>query len=238
MEDNEWSFCSMWTERIRSGCAKALLNSRLEGDYFFNRASVSGCPDPAAAARRIAKTFWQKGLDCYLYDSDHSLAGKGFDQIDTMYVLRAGSSGAAGKKVVRIDRSLLPVWIDMFYRSFAVPEWKGEVERIVNANFDELELLLSYDGKVPAGCAALYVKNGMTGLYCLGTVSQLRKKGLANDILATAVRLHDNLFLQTLGSEGLLPFYEKAGFTVACTKRIYVLRRATKLRSLKNRAAK
>jgi hypothetical protein len=228
----------MWSKRIRSGCANALFNSKFEDDYFFNRASVSSCSDPAAAARRIAKTFLQKGFDCYLHDSDHSLAGKGFDQIDTMYVLGAGSSGAAGRKVVRIDRPLLPVWIGVFCRSYSVHEWKGEVERIMNVNFDRLGLWLSYDGKMPAGCAALYCKNGIAGLYCLGTVSQLRKKGLANDILATVAKLHDDLFLQTLGSEGLLPFFEKAGLTVVYTKRIYMLRRTTKLRSLKKRAVK
>ncbi len=228
MEDNEWSFCSMWTERIRSGCADALLNSKLEGDYFFNRASVSSCPDPVVAAGQVAKTFWKKGMDCYLYDKDGGLAEKGLAQIDTMHVLTASSAGATGRtKVVPIDRSLLPVWIDVFCRSFAVPDWKIEVERIMNANFVRLELLLSYKDGVPAGCAALYRKNGRAGLYCLGTVSQLRRKGLANDILATAASLSNNLFLQTLGSEGLLPFYGKAGFTVAYAKKIYVLRRAT-----------
>ncbi len=226
----------MWTQRIRSGCSTALLNSKLEGDYFFNRASVSGCPNPAAAAAQVAKVFWQRGLDCYLHDTDDSLAGKGLVQIDTMHVLKAGKAGRAGRTVVmQVDRSLLPVWIDVFCGSFAAPEWRKEVERVMDANFERLGLLLSYRDKVPAGCAALYSKNGITGLYCLGTVSQLRGKGLANDTLATAVRQSDNnLFLQTLGSEELLHFYRKAGFVVAYTKKIYVLWRANKLKSLKN----
>jgi len=229
----------MWTEQTRSGCVTALLNSKLEGDYFFNRASMSGCPDPTAAAAQIARVFWQKGLDCYLYDTDDSLAGKGLTQIDTMYVLKAGRAGRASRtEVVRIGRPLLPVWIDVFCRSFAVPEWKREVERVVDANFESLELLLSYRDKTPAGCAALYSKNGVTGLYCLGIISQMRRKGLANDILATAARRSNNLFLQTLGSEELLPFYQKAGFAVAYTKKIYVLRRANKLKSLKDHAVK
>jgi len=237
MEDNEWSFCSMWAERLESGCAQALVNERLDGDYFFNRADVSGCPDPVAAARQIAKTFWQKSMDCYLYDKDGRLAGKGLAQVDAMYVLAAGSGTAAGKtEVVQIDRSLLPLWIDTFCKSFAVPQWKTEVGRIMDASFGRLQLLLSYRDGVPAGCAALYSKNGVTGLYCLGTVSQLRGRGLAREILKSA--MSKNLFLQTLGSEGLLPFYEKAGFTVACTKKIYVVQRASKLKGPKNRAVK
>jgi hypothetical protein len=237
MEDNEWSFCSMWTERLKAGCASGLVNGKLEGDYFFNRASVCGCSDPVGSARQIAKMFWQKGLDCYLYDRDGRLAGEGLSQVDTMHVLRADSAGSTGKtKVVKIDRSFLPSWIDVFCRSFAVPEWKPEVERIMSANFGRLELLLSYKGDVPAGCAALYSKEGVIGMYCLGTVPQLRGKGVAMDILKSAVS--KNLFLQTLGSEGLLPFYRKVGFTVACTKKIYVVQRPIKLKGLKNGAVK
>jgi hypothetical protein len=237
MEDNEWSFCSMWAERLRPGCGRALANGRLKGDYFFNRADVSGCPDPVTSARQIAKMFWLKGMDCYLYDKDGALAGKGLAQIDTMHVLTAGSGGAAGMtKVVHIDRSLLPAWIDVFCRSFAVPHWKAEVERVMGANFERLELLLSYRGGSPAGCAALYSKKGITGLYCLGTVSQLRGRGLAMDMLKSAKS--KGLFLQTLGSERLLPFYEKAGFEVAYTKKIYAVRRSSELKGSKNRAVK
>ncbi|HEV8404650.1 MAG TPA: GNAT family N-acetyltransferase [Nitrososphaera sp.] len=229
----------MWTERIKSRCADVLLNNKLEGDYFFNRASVCDCPDPVKAAGQIAKIFWEKGLDCYLYDRDDKLAGKGFAQIDTMHVLVASSTSPnSGTKVVQIDRALLPLWIDVFCRSFGASEWKGEVERIMNSSFDGLELLLSYHDEVPAGCAALYTKKSVTGLYCLSTVSKLRRRGLANDMLAATLRLSNNLFLQTFGSEGLLPFYEKAGFTLAYTKNIYVLRDATKLKSLKNYAVK
>ncbi len=237
MEDNEWSFCSMWAERLRPGCGRALANGRLEGDYFFNRADVSGCPDPVTSARQIAKMIWRKGMDCYLYDKDDMLEGKGLAQIDTMHVLTAGSDGAAGMtKVIRIDRSLLPAWIDVFCRSFAVPHWKAEVKRIMGTNFERLEFLLSYRGGLPAGCAALYSKNGVTGLYCLGTISHLRGRGLARGILKSA--MPRGLFLQTLGSERLLPFYEKAGFEVAYTKKIYAIRRASKLKGSKNRAVK
>jgi hypothetical protein len=229
----------MWTERIKSSCAAALINGKLEGDYFFNRSSVSGCRDPSAMAVRIARIFWRKGMDCYLYDIDGDLAGKGFAKIDTIHVLVAGTARRVAKtRVVQIQRDMLPVWIDVFCRSFAVPNWKEEVERIMDASFNRLELLLSYNGKAPGGCAALYSKNGVTGLYCLGTLSQQRKRGLANDILATAIRLHDNLILQTLGSEGLLPFYGKAAFEVAYAKKIYLLRRATTLRGSKNPAVK
>jgi hypothetical protein len=225
MEDNEWSFCSMWAERARAGCADALVNSKLEGDYFFNRSRVSGCPDPVRAAGRVAKIFWQKGTDCYLYDREGLLEKEGFAQIDTMYVLiRSGPATMAGDgKTIVVDKKLLPIWIDVFCRAFSVLEWKPEVERIMNASAGKMTLLLSYKENTPAGCAALYAKNGITGLYCLGTILQLRGRGLARSMLKSAVQMSENIFLQTLGSEGLLLFYQKAGFKVAYTKKIYRL---------------
>lgn len=219
----------MWAERLRPVCGCALANGRLEGDYFFNRADVSGCPNPVAAARDIAKMFWRKGIDCHLYDRDGVLAGKGLAQIDKMHVLTAGKGGVIGRtEVLRVGRSLLPAWIDVFCRSFAVPQWKKEVERVVSGNAEGLELLLSYRGGIPAGCAALYHKNGLTGLYCLGTISHLRGRGVARSIMRSV--MFKGLLLQTLGSERLLPFYEKEGFVVAYTKQIYVLPRPSKLR--------
>jgi len=227
MEDNEWSFCSMWTEQIRSGCIHALFNGRLAGDYFFNRVDVSNCPDPILAANQIARIFWQKDVDCYLHDNNDKLAGKGLAELDTMHVLASSTDGTNGKaKTLQIGHSLLPIWVDVFCRSFAVPQWKTEVSRIMDVNFDKLELMLSYSGDMPAGCAALYKKNGVTGLYCLGTLFQSRKRGFARDMLKRVMT--KNLFLQTLGSEKLLTFYEKSGFTVAYTKKIYVLRHTTK----------
>lgn len=229
MEDNEWSFCSLWTERSKTGCAEALTNVKFEGDYFFNRASVYNCPDPSVAVRQIAKVLWQKGMDCYIHDRADRLAGDGLAMIDTMHVLRAGSRSSPGKtKIVRIGRQLLPAWIDVFCRAFAVTDWRPEIERIMITNFAKLELLLSYKADLPVGCAALFNKNGFTGLYCLGTISQQRGRGLANDMLNSAVS--KRMFLQTLVSEELLPLYKKSGFVVAYTKKIYSLPRPNKLK--------
>jgi hypothetical protein len=225
MEDNEWSFCSLWTEITRVGCADALINSKLEGDYFFNRSRVSGCHDPAVASKHIAKVFWQKGMNCYLYDREGLLEKEVFSQIDTMHVLTKSSPvimTESGKTVVA-GLQLLPAWIDVFCKSFSVPEWKPEVESVMNASAGKMTLLLSYKEGTPAACAALYTKNGVTGIYCLGTIQQQRGRGLAKSMLKYASMMSENIFLQTLDSEGLLPFYQKAGFKVAYAKKIYRL---------------
>jgi len=78
MEQNEWSFCSMWAEREKAGCAEALVNEKLNGDYFFNRAKVSGCLDFSEATKQVAEIFWRKDLDCYLYDREKLIEKKNF----------------------------------------------------------------------------------------------------------------------------------------------------------------
>ncbi len=224
MEDNEWSFCAMWADYARIGCAEALVNNKLEDDYFFNRSKVSGCRDPFAAAKQTAaEIFWCKGLDCYLYDREGLFEKERMPKIDTMYVLRSHTVGKKCSKIVLVDKSTLPIWVDVFCKAFSVPMWIAEVERIINANLNRITLLLSFKEGMPAGCAALYSKNGVVGLYCLGIIPKLRRRGFAMSILKHAESISENLFLQTLGSGNLLSLYRKAGFSVAYTKKIYII---------------
>jgi acetyltransferase (GNAT) family protein len=229
MEDNEWSFCAMWTDYTRIGCAEALVNNKLEEDYFFNRSNVSGCRDPFATAKQIAaEIFWCKGLDCYLYDREGLFGKERIPQIDTMHVLRSHGVGKISCKIVKVDRSTLPIWVDVFCKAFSVSHWIEQVERVMSVNLNRLTLLLSFKESMPVGCAALYPKNGMVGLYCLGIIPALRRRGLAISILRHAISISKNLFLQTLDSGNLLPLYRKVGFRVAYTKKIYVIAKPVK----------
>lgn len=287
MEENEWAFCSLWASRrlAVNGCARLLLNPALVGDYFFNRASVSGCPDPIRSAGRAAQACWREGFDmCYLYDDmSGRLARTGKiegEAADTMFVLQkpAGRGGtaadddrppaaAADKVEVRAADSeqARREWADVFCRSFGVQGWKAEVERIVAAaepGFQEgnggaaaatdtasatlaatpaaatLDLLLCYTARqqvnsTAVGCAALYTRagDGLSGIYCLGVLPEHRGMGFAKSLVEEALAVSfqkygsGSAFLQSLASEGSLSFYQKLGFTVAYTKKIYALRR-------------
>jgi hypothetical protein len=219
MEVNVLSFCSLLAKKIRLCCGRALINEKLQGDYFFNRASIEDCS--SGAEMQVAKKFWEKGMDCCLYFQTPSR----LPTLDTMHVLVSRSVKKNQGDVVQIGRRDLPTWIDVFCRSFGVPGWKGEVERIMNSNFEKLQLLLSYKDGTPAGCAALYKKSGLTGMYCLGTLSNHRGEGLARNILAFAQEKTDLLFLQTLESERLVGLYKKSGFVQSHIKQICVLKR-------------
>jgi ribosomal protein S18 acetylase RimI-like enzyme len=222
MEENEWAFCSLWTRKKRVKCATALVNERLVGDYFFNRATVEGCD---VSIEKVARVFWQEGMDCHLYF--RSRPPRGLHRADTMHVLKASENAAPAGRVEVCRQPDIPVWIDVFCRSFSVPWWKDEVARIITKNAGRLELLLAYHGGRPAGCAALYTKNKVTGLYCLGTLPRFRSMGIATSILqgAKALAKSDFLFLQTLASENLLGLYKKAGFTTVYKKSICVVSR-------------
>lgn len=222
MEENEWAFCSLWTRKKRIKCAVALVNERLAGDYFFNRAAVEGCD---VSIKKVAGIFWQEGMDCHLYF--RSRPPRGLRRVDTMYVLRSSKSATTFDSVSACKQSDIPVWIDVFCRAFSVPRWNDEVTKIITKNAGKLQLLLAYHGGKPAGCAALYTKNKVTGLYCLGTLSRFRSKGIATSILqdAKALAKSDFLFLQTLASENLFDLYKKAGFVAVYKKSICIVPR-------------
>jgi len=226
MENNEWSFCALWTRRVKvSRCAKVLINRLLGDDYFFNRADISSCSDPAESAQQVARIFWREGLECYVYDLAGNLPEKNLLLADKMHVLTGEAVADVSEvdtSISKVDRSSLSTWVHVFCESFSVPEWSAEVERIMSSNMAKLDLLLAYKDQSPAGCAAIFNHNGATGLYCLGTIAQMRRRGTAEGILKSAMSTSKTgpLFLQTLESEGLLPLYLKAGFRIAYTKKI------------------
>jgi GNAT superfamily N-acetyltransferase len=77
-----------------------------------------------------------------------------------------------------------------------------------------------------AGCCLLYEKKESIGLYCLGTIQHFRRKGVARELIASAVRIaknngHNLLIVQTLTKEGYEEFYKKLGFRTICKKMLY-----------------
>jgi ribosomal protein S18 acetylase RimI-like enzyme len=67
------------------------------------------------------------------------------------------------------------------------------------------------------------------GLYCLGTISNFRGRGVAKKMIGVSLRIAqqqrlDPLFLQTFTNEGLFPLYKKLGFRFVYKKRVYALK--------------
>jgi N-acetylglutamate synthase-like GNAT family acetyltransferase len=225
-------------------CADLYINKKFSGDYFFNRLCNIRCYDSESAIEESIKIFFEYGSNCYVYvhEYDRILEDKllkmGFTLLDTMQVLKYGNKKSDHDNdkihVSTIDINSMPIWIDVFCRSFNVIEWKSEVERIIKTYFNELTLLVSFIednySMIPVGCAALFNRYDLMGLYCLGTVSPYRGQGLAKEIIrfsSDIARQHKFafLFLQTFSNDGFIHFYRKTGFEVMYEKKIYMLNR-------------
>jgi N-acetylglutamate synthase-like GNAT family acetyltransferase len=243
MEENEASFCSLWTEHTKiMNCADLFINKRLYEDYFFNRLNNVRCHDLESVIDESRRIFYENGMNCYVYidDSDtkfeKTLLKRGFILLDTMEVLKSALDNIEYDnhkiQVSKIEVDSLSIWIDVFCRSFEIPNWKTEVERIIRMHFKELTLMLSYieiDNSItPAGCSVLFNRHNIIGMYCLGTLASFRNQGLAKKMVKVSLQtVRKNnfgfLFLQTFVKEGFTRLYQKIGFEVIYKKKIYTL---------------
>jgi GNAT superfamily N-acetyltransferase len=240
MESNEFYFCSLWTEHLKiRNCADILLNEKLTQDYFFNRLTNMTCSNTGSAIDECVRIFLNKGIDCFVYVTDDSrkledvLLEKGFTLIDSMSVLKSTTNNIEYDTnvidVIKIDTNSIPIWVDVFCDAFDVLDWKYEVERIIKSHFKELTLLLSFlnnKNNIPAGCAALFHRSNLIGLYCLGTVPAFRGLGIATKMIKVALGIARRrglnfIFLQAFANEGFLGFYNKIGFQTVYEKKIY-----------------
>jgi GNAT superfamily N-acetyltransferase len=249
MEENEAAFCSLWTDHIRiHDCADLFVNDKLNGDYFFNRLNPFTCFDTRVVIEKAVRACMREGTDCYVHVHDKnskeesSLLQVGFKLIDTMQILSAESNKVEYDNdkinVVRVDLASIPNWVNTFCRSFDVLEWKPEVKKIIDLHFKKLILLLAFirvsTQPQVGGCAALFANHGLIGLYCLGTISHFRGLGLAKKMVGFSLDIAQQqginpLFLQTFTNEGLFPFYKKLGFRVVYKKKVYALKRNSRV---------
>jgi GNAT superfamily N-acetyltransferase len=242
MEANEFYFCSLWTEHLKvRNCADILVNEKLTQDYFFNRLAAITCSDTGSIIDECVRIFLKKGMSCYVYVTDDNirlegtLLEKGFTLLDSMSVLKSITNNIEYENknidVIKIDIDSIPIWVDVFCHAFNVPNWKYEVERITESHFKELTLLVSYlnnKNNIPAGCAALFHRYNLIGLYCLGTAAAFRGQGIATKMVKEALEIAQQrelsfIFLQAFASEGLISFYNKIGFQTIYNKKIYAL---------------
>ena len=253
MEHNESTFCSLWTEHIKiNECTDLFINEKLGDDYFFNRVNYTLCchnaDDDANAAttsmlRNSIRMFSERRLKCFVYidDSDSVpesiLLKNKFTLLDTMQAFRSNIDKIQQHEnqsiyVDKIGMNLVPVWIDVFCKSFDALEMKSEVQRILKKHFNKLTLLIGYvkrnSSQIPAGCALLFNTDRLTGLYCLGTIKSFRHQGLARKIIGSSIDIARQqsaslLICQAFTKQGFAEFYKRLGFQLVYKKKIYVL---------------
>ncbi len=234
MEDNENSFVALWSDKVRLDCATLYANSVMKDDPFFNRVTDITCKEFCTMLDSAENEFAKRKVKPFAYCLSNErlkteLQKHGFVLHDTMSVLlyegRYKLNYPTEIVIEKIDRSKMDEWIDLFCSSFDSEEWKYEIAYRISNSFNMLQLYVAYVKSSPAGCVALFKKNSLLGLYCLGTLAKYRRAGIAAALISLSADIAKKndlkLFLQSFKADGLINYYVKRGFTQIYTKEIY-----------------
>lgn len=226
---------SRWA-RLRWHGEGYLLTSDGLKEPFFNRAGALACRAVAGALPWAERILRATGADStfMLFEgcaSARRLMESGYRKTDTMAVLAALPSKDKGEEGgVRVAKDP-DTWVSAYLRSFyGDEELAGAVLPVVSSigHSRASTLLESREGGETTGVLALHRTPGILGAYCVGTVPEFRKRGVATALLARAGKIASEegrtLLLQTLASDGALPFYQHRGFQLMHSKLVLVRR--------------
>ncbi len=204
------------------------MRSRHFDEPFFNKAVILSCNASGALLRKAEDALGSSRQEHHvvLFEScsalSSSLMAAGYSTVDSMTVmeLRRPSIRMNSQVVVRkANPRDLGRWCETYLVSFYGDlSLKSKLMRLARqfSKLDSVTLLLAELDGVIVGVTALYRTPRLLGLYCLGTLQQHRRKGVAHTLIGHAHALAEaegrTLILQTLHSEGAIDFYVKAGF--------------------------
>ncbi|MCL4435274.1 MAG: GNAT family N-acetyltransferase [Thaumarchaeota archaeon] len=247
-EDNENSWFSFWSEAKDIGYALLLINEALADDPLPNHATRINCSTEAVAELldRVVLEYQTRNIRPCIFISPlthpqnlkTTLQDIGFRERNQLHVMefagadRIKTPEPSNMIVQRIGAELLDLWIQIFAESFMVipPQIKEYSARAQHLPLDgEVELFIASLSGEPAGCAALYSKNGVGGVYSVGTLPKFRRRGVATALLKTVVQRskalgNNSTILQVFSEEGPVTLYRHNGFELRYSKNIYILR--------------
>jgi len=240
INDNESSFCYLWSRAHQKiDCVELFSNGKLGDDYFFNRLSIKyPCNNVVEILNSIKSKRTSDINTFYIHlvgNTRNSINLNlpkfgtmkilGFD-VDNNYVLDTTKK----IEIVQVYNQNLDEWIDIFCKSFDSLGIKDEVTSIISKHYKKLTLLVARynldQSTYPVGCCLLFEKNNNIGLYCLGTVLDFRNKGVARQLIGSAIKIakdndYNTLVMQTLTEEKYDEFYKKLGFRTIYKKKLF-----------------
>lgn len=249
-ELNEVSWWSNWAETVWLGKDAYLLFSQDFAEYFFNRGGFVRVTGRAAAlVDAMEVEFAGRGLTPYIFVQSDSLtprllqsfAKKGYRIANQMSVMEADSPSFKVNPELTLELGIdgrVDQWADVYLRAFygdtKLEEPVLDVLGRLSKN-KEAGLLLARLGERPVGALALFRSPGMSGVYCVGTVPDVRRAHVASTMLDFASRLAASegrkVILQTILSDAVEPFYLKLGFRRVYTKELFVRDKGLTLKS-------
>ena len=172
------------------------------------------------------------GSTITIFDSCPKVVGdfiaSGYRPVDTMTVLLSSGSKSASHAQATINERPAPdSWTRAYLRAFYGDlELEPFVTPIV-ARLQKLKAVTLLEARVgdeTAGGLAIFRTAGLAGIYCVGSVPEHRKKGVAGALLSKAKAIAGaegrHLFLQSLASDGTLRYYLDRGFRVLYSKKL------------------
>jgi len=231
IESNDLGFTAIWSKTTQLECGTLFMNPKLQDDIFFDKLTNITCLSEKMIDETI-NIFQKNNMRPFVYVLDDKnleefLLKKNFKFYDTQHVLKKHvNSDSKGSQVYYIEEKDSHLWADVFCKSYDCYDWFDEVNDIVKSSLSQVEYLI--DAKHGASCVALYEKNSILGLYCLGTIPEKRKKGIAKLLISYAlnkvkIKNLDFLMLETYQRDELLGFYSKLGFKKVYEKKIYTI---------------
>jgi len=240
-ELNEVSWWSHWADVVWLGPDAYVLLSRDFDEYFFNRAGFLRVgPDSEVLLEKMEGEFGKKKLTPYVFVQSESLyprllqkfSKSGYRISDQMSVMEMGEPSFSVNPQVTLEmgnKERITEWVDVYVRAFyGTVELESKVTPVLRrvSKIPEVGLLLAYLDGMVVGALALLRTDGMCGVYCVGTVPEVRGRRVASTMLEFASRLAvkegRKLILQTILSDSVEPLYLRAGFRRVCLKELFV----------------
>ncbi len=229
IEENDLGFTSLWSNAKKMECGTLFLNTLFADDLFFNKLSDVSCISEQMIDESI-KYFQKEHLPPCVYSVNYKelenlLERKGFVHHDTLHVLKRNTGENRKISAIKINTDTVSLWTDIFCRAYDCLEWEPDVTKAVE---NSLQCADYFIDESKSSCVALYEKNDILGLYCLGTITDRRNSGLASllvDFASNEVKSRslECLILETYGRDNLLKFYSKLGFEQVYEKKVYTI---------------
>ena len=229
IEENDLGFTGLWGKRIQLECGTLFINQELPNDIFFDKLTKITCTSEKMLDETVL-LFHKYGMRPFVYCLDYPeledlLCRKNFILYDIQHVLVKKTLPLAKAGVHKVSHGDSMLWAKIFCQAYDCPEWLNAVDGIVKNSLKFADYIVDESN---SSCMALYQKNLVLGLYCLGTVPETRNHGLASSLIDFALhevsqRKLEFLMLETYEKDNLLDFYVKLGFEKLYRKSIYTI---------------
>lgn len=169
----------------------------------------------------FVEDFWKKSqfIQNVAVEDDYFVGG--FMEILSKAVKKM--SETASKTTVQETKDF-KLWNKTFMNSYSIPaHWEEELLRREQmfSTFNDTKLYIAKNPQNESvGCMLTHrAPLEYLGIYCVGTIPEMRHRGIASAMLSEAEQTAadigcDYLTLQTITSDGVAPFYLKLGFVI------------------------